>query len=192
MAPIGWLDRSVQWGHEVKLIAPQYVKTIRQRQQNDFIDAEAICEAASRPAMRFCSIKTQEQQTLSALHRVRESLIGHRTVATNQIHGFLLEFGISLPIGVIALHRVPALLDDPQHPVPVRLKGVVMRLYRQIQQLTDEIKDIESDLKQQLKEDDAGRRLQSISRHRPITPAQYWRMWAMRRTIEVDATLPLH
>ena len=64
---------------------------------------------------------------------------------------------------------MPALLDDPQHPVPLRLKGLVMRLYYQIQQLTDEIKDIESDLKQQLKEDDAGQRLQSIPGIGPIT-----------------------
>lgn len=119
--------------------------------------------------MRFCSIKTAEQQTLSALHRVRDSLIGHRTVATNQIHGFLLEFGISLPIGVPALHRVPALLDDPLHPVPLRLKDLVMRLHHQIQQLNDEIKDIESGLKQQLKEDDTGGRLQSIPGIGPIT-----------------------
>jgi len=165
-----WLARQVgALGHEVKLIAPQYVKPFVKGNKNDFIDAEAICEAASRPAMRFCSIKTEEQQTLSALHRVRDSLIGHRTVAINQIHGFLLEFGISLPIGATALHRVPALLDDPQYPVPLRLKSVVMRLHRQIQQLNDEIKDIESDLKQQLKEDDAGNRLQSIPGIGPIT-----------------------
>ena len=165
-----WLAREIgALGHEVKLIAPQYVKPFVKGNKNDFIDAEAICEAASRPTMRFCPIKTAEQQTLSALHRVRGSLIEHRTAATNQIHGFLLEFGISLPIGVTALHRMPALLDDPQHPVPLRLKGLVMRLYYQIQQLTDEIKDIESDLKQQLKEDDAGQRLQSIPGIGPIT-----------------------
>jgi transposase len=128
----------------VKLIAPQHVKPFVKGNKNDFIDAEAICEALSRPAMRFCSIKTAEQQTLSALHLVGESSIGHRTVAANQIHGFLLGFGFSLPIGVTAMHRVPALLDDPDRPVPLRLKGVVMRLHHQIQLLDDEIKDIES------------------------------------------------
>ncbi len=119
--------------------------------------------------MCFCSIKNAEQQTLSALHRVRDALIGHRTVAINQIHGFLLEFGISLPIGAAALRRVPTLLEDPQHSVPLRFKGLVIRLYRQTQQLDQEIKDIESDLKQQLKEDDAGSRLQSIPGIGPIT-----------------------
>ena len=153
----------------MKLIAPQYVKPFGTGSKNDVTDAEAICEAASRPAMRFCSIKTEEQQTLSTLNRVRESLIVHRTEATNQIHGFLLEFGIRLPIGITALHRVPAMLDDPQQPVPWRLKAVVMRLHQQIQQLNDEIKDIKSDLKQQLKEDDARSRLQSIPGIGPIT-----------------------
>ena len=164
-----WLARQVgALGHEVKLIASQNVKPFVKGNKSDFINAEAICEAASRPAMHFCSIKTAEQQTLLALHRVRDSLIGHRTVATNQIHGFLLEFGISSPIGATALHRVPALLDDAQHTVPLCLKGVVMRLHHQIQLLNDEIKDIESDLKQQLK-DDAGSRLRSIPGIGPIT-----------------------
>ncbi len=129
-----WLARQIgALGHEVKLIASQYGKPFVKGNKNDFIDAEAICEAASRPTMRFCSIKTAEQQTLSALHCVRDSLISQRTVATTQIHGFLLEFGISLPVGVAALHCVPTLLDNPPQPVPLRFKRLVMRLYRQIQ-----------------------------------------------------------
>src|SRR5262249_55429115 len=86
-------------GHQVKLISPQFVRPFVKANKNDFIDAEAICEAASRPSMRFVSPKTEEQQTLSAYHRVRESLVRERVKACNQIHAFMLEFGISLPIG---------------------------------------------------------------------------------------------
>ena len=87
------------FGHRVKLISPQFVRPFVKSNKNDFVDAEAICEAASRPAMRFVTPKTESQQTLSALHRVRDALVRDRTKATNRIHGFLLEFGVSLPIG---------------------------------------------------------------------------------------------
>jgi len=165
-----WLARQIATlGHRVKLIAPQYVKPFVKGNKNDFIDAEAICEAASRPSMRFVVIKTPEQQTLAALHRLRESLIGSRTAAINQVHGFLLEFGISLPIGNTAIQRLPARLEQHQQDLPPRLVAVLMRLYAQIQHLNREIKDIEAELGRQLKEDEAGRRLLTIPGIGPIT-----------------------
>lgn len=93
------------FGHGVKLISPQFVLPFVKGNKNDFIDAEAICEAAPRPFMRFVSPKTQSQQTQSAPHRVRESPIRDRTKAANQIHGFPLEFGCSLPVGIAAVTR---------------------------------------------------------------------------------------
>jgi transposase len=87
------------FGHQVKLISPQFVRPFVKGNKNDFVDAEAICEAASRPSMRFVTPRTESQQTLGALHRVRESLIRDRTRRVNQLHVFLLEFGISLPVG---------------------------------------------------------------------------------------------
>jgi transposase len=87
------------FGHQVKLISPQFVRPFVKSNKSDFVDAEAICEAASRPAMRFVTPKTESQQTLSALHRVRESLVRDRVKSVDQMHGFLLEFGISLPVG---------------------------------------------------------------------------------------------
>ena len=89
-----WLARQIQaLGHTVKLIAPQYVKPFVQGNKNDFLDAQAICEAASRPSMRFVAIKNVEQRTLSAIHRLRDALVSQRTAAINQVHGFLLESG---------------------------------------------------------------------------------------------------
>jgi transposase len=109
-APIIWL---AGFGHQVRLISPQFVRPFVKSNKNDFVDAEAICEAASRPSMRFVTPKTESQQTLSALHRVRESLIRDRTKTVNQLHGFLLEFGISLPIGM-AVISCPSCLPDPE------------------------------------------------------------------------------
>jgi transposase len=104
-------------GHQVKLISPQFVRPFVKSSKNDFVDAEAICEAASRPAMRFVTPKTKAQQILSALHRVRDSLMRDRTKTTDQIHGFLLEFGIiSLPIGQAVIKRLPAVLAE--HALP--------------------------------------------------------------------------
>ena len=96
-------------GHEVKLISPQFVRPFVKSNKNDFVDAEAFCEAASRPSMRFVTPKSEAQQTLSALHRVRKSLVHDRVKTSNQIHVFLLEFGISLPTGHAVIRRLPTI-----------------------------------------------------------------------------------
>ena len=100
--------------HEAKLISPQFVKPFVQGNKNDFADAQAICEAASRPSMRFVSPRNESQQTISATHRVREALVRDRTSTINQIHAFLLEFGISLPKGLAVIKRLPAVVIDRQ------------------------------------------------------------------------------
>jgi transposase len=106
----------VSLGHQVKLISPQFVRPFVKSNKNDFVDAEAICEAASRPAMRFVTPKTESQPVLSALHRVRESRMRDRTKTVNQIHAFLLEFGHSLPVGKSAITRLPAILAEHSFP----------------------------------------------------------------------------
>lgn len=95
--------------------------------KNDFIDAEAICEAASRPSMRFVSPETEAQQTLSAYHRIRESLVRDRIKTSNQIHGFLLAFGISLAVGPAPIKRLPSVLAE--HHLPARLMTMLERLH---------------------------------------------------------------
>ncbi len=107
------------FNHVVKLISPQFVKPFVKSNKNDFVDAEAICEAASRTSMRFVTPKTESQQTLSALHRMRESFVTDRTKAIDQIHGFLLELGINLPAGRAIMTRLPAVLAE--HSLPPRL-----------------------------------------------------------------------
>jgi transposase len=164
------LARKLQtFGHRVLLIAPQFVRPFVKGNKTDFADAEAICEAASRPSMRFVAVKTPGQQTLLALHRVRESLVAERTATANQIHGFLLEFGVSLPVGARAIKRLPALLDDANHALPPRLVCILLRLHRRHGQLCEEIAQIEGELKLQLAEDEAGQRLLTIPGIGPMT-----------------------
>ena len=92
-------------GHSVRLIAPQYVKPYVKSQKNDAADAAAICEAASRPHMRFVALKSVDQQSQMALHVVRSGLVKQRTALSNQIRGLLAEFGLVLPKGLAALRQ---------------------------------------------------------------------------------------
>jgi transposase len=94
-----WARRFREHGHEVKLIAPQFVKPFVKSNKNDMRDAEAIAEAVTRPTMRFVPAKAIDQQDIQALHRVRERLIGARTALINEVHGLMNEYGIVLPKG---------------------------------------------------------------------------------------------
>src|SRR5215475_3273620 len=95
-----WARRFREYGHEVKLMAPQFVKPFVKSNKNDMRDAEAIAEAVTRPTMRFVPIKDVAQQDIQALHRVRERLMGERTALVNEVHGRLPEYGMVRPKGV--------------------------------------------------------------------------------------------
>ena len=154
-------------GHQAKLISPQFVRPFVKGNKNDFVDAEAICEAASRPSMRFVSPKTEAQQTLSVLHRLRESLVRDRTKTANQMHGFLLEFGISLPRGLAIMKRLSSVLAE--HELPVRLTVLLQRLHDHFVYLDEQIKALDKELAGQLADDDLGSRLLSLPCVGPIT-----------------------
>ena len=157
----------IAMGHQAKLISPQFVRPFVKGNKNDFVDAEAICEAASRPSMRFVTPKTEAQQTLSVLHRMRESLVHDRTKTVNQMHGFLLEFGISLPKGLAIMKRLASILAE--HELPVRLTGQLQRLHDHFVYLDEQIKELDKELAGQLAADDLGSRLLSMPCVGPIT-----------------------
>jgi transposase len=112
-----WARRLQQFGHRVKLMAPRFVAPYRKNGKNDGNDAEAICEAVSRPSMRFVPIKTTEQQAVLCLHRVRQGFIEERTATINRLRGLLAEFGFVLAQSTATIRReAQALLDRlPQH-----------------------------------------------------------------------------
>lgn len=163
-----YLARKLQsYGHQVKLISPQFVRPFVKTNKNDFIDAEAICEAASRPSMRFVSPKTETQQTLAVLHRIRESLVKDKVKTTNQIHAFLLEFGISLPRGEAIIKRLSSVLAE--NGLPHYLTQLVIRLHHHYLYLMEQIKEVDTLLQEQLKQDEIGQRLLTIPSIGPIT-----------------------
>ncbi|MFD3227308.1 IS110 family RNA-guided transposase, partial [Rahnella aceris] len=126
----------------------------------DFIDAGAICEAASRPSMRFVTPRTEDQQAMSALHRVRDAIVRDRVKTTNQMHAFLLEFGISMPRGIAVIRRLAAVLEE--HELPPYLARLLMRLHQHYAYLTEQIEELEQELKTHMADDDTAQRLLTI------------------------------
>jgi transposase len=118
-----WARELRQLGHEVRLIPPAYAKAYVRRNKNDPADAAAICEAVGRPSMRFVAIKTERQQALAGIHRVRDLLIKQRTMLRNQLRGLMAEFGIVAAKGRRGLNELLAILVDPEDrriPSPLR------------------------------------------------------------------------
>lgn len=152
--------RIADLGHEARLISPQFVRPFVKSNKNDFIDAEAICEAASRPSMRFVQPRTEAQQAMRALHRVRESLVRDKVKTTNQMQAFLLEFGISMPKGIAVIKRLSTVLAE--HPLPPYLVQVLLRLQAHYHYLVEQITEIETALSQEIAQDDTGQRLMTI------------------------------
>ncbi len=106
-----WARKLQSFGHTVRLMAPQFVKPYVKSNKNDAADAEAICEAVSRPSMRFVPVKNIEQQSVLSLHRVRQGFVKARTAQANQIRGLLGEYGLVVPQGICYIsERVPALI----------------------------------------------------------------------------------
>lgn len=108
-----WGRELMKLGHHARLMSPQFVKPYVKSNKNDANDAEGICEAVSRPGMRFVAVKTCMQQELQAIHRVRSGLVGERTALGNRIRGLLAEFGVVLPKQLSQLRRgIPQVIED--------------------------------------------------------------------------------
>lgn len=168
-----WLGRKLAtFGHTVQLIAPQYVRPFVTGNKNDFLDAQAICEAAARPSMRYVALKTPEQQAVSALHRLREARIAERTQTINQMHALLLEFGIALPIGVRGIKQVPVVLMDPQSELPLSAKHTLERQFDHYLYLAKLIDELDAEVAAEAKADDVACRLMTIPGIGPITASQ--------------------
>jgi transposase len=136
-----------RFGHTVRLIAPQFVKPYVKSNKNDANDAEAICEAVSRPQMRFVPAKSVEQQDIQAMHRVRSRLVGSRTQLANQIRGLLTEYGIILPQHISQLRRgLPLILEDGTNELTVFSRRLFASLYEELLSLEEKIEAIDEQI----------------------------------------------
>ena len=158
-----WAREIAALGHEVRLIPPAYVKPYVKRQKNDAADAEAICEAVTRPNMRFVPVKTEEQQGVLVLHRSRALLMRQRTMILNAIRAHFAEFGI---IGAQGPRKVAELVvrlrDDDTLGLPETARSALLALAVQLDSLAAELRSIERQLLAWHRQNTASQRLETI------------------------------
>ncbi len=158
-----WARELSGLGHRVKLMPPAYVKPYVKRGKTDASDAEAICEAVTRPTMRFVAIKSPEQQSILALHRTRDLLIRQRTQLVNMIRAQLAEFGIVMPKGIEhALRLAGQLVEGAAPDIPPLAVTVIVALAEQLRDLQLRIGGLDKDLRTWSRDNEVVKRLQTI------------------------------
>jgi len=165
-----WARKLEALGHTVKLMAPQFVKAYVKTNKNDAADAEAICEAVTRPTMRFVPIKNGEQQAVLALHRARQGFVKARTAQANQIRGLLAEYGLVIPQGIsqIATH-LPDILEDGENGLPGVFRQLIDRLGTHLKALDRQVHELEEQIQAWHRTNEASRKLADIPGIGPIT-----------------------
>jgi transposase len=164
-----WAREMVKLGHEVKLIAPQYVRPFVKRQKNDAADAEAIVVAAQRPEMRFVQPKSEDQQACAVLFRARERLLHQRTELVNALRSVLYEYGHIIPKGIAHIKRIEEILAEPSSDLPALVREECLDLIEQISEKTARI-DVKTAKARALSvATDTARRLQTMPGVAPQT-----------------------
>jgi transposase len=154
-------------GHEVRLMSPEYVRPYVKAQKNDDLDAEAIAEAATRPTMRFVTMKTEEQLDMQTLHRVRDRLVGERTALINQLRAILLERGVTAPQGRSKLEQFLAAMFASEEGrelgmLTSRIRSLVVDMRAEWAEIDRRIAAFETEFLARARDDEAARRLLTI------------------------------
>ncbi len=158
-----WARELQNLGHDVRLIAPQYVRPFVKTNKNDAADAEAICEAVTRPTMRFAPVKSAEQQSVLMLHRARELLVRQRTMLINALRGHCAEFGLVAAQGIAKVSELVRIIEDPADSrLPDLAREALGLLAEQLDAIRVRIKALESKLLVWHRANEASRRLEAI------------------------------
>ncbi len=164
-----WARELIALGHQVKLMPAQYVKPYVKRGKNDAADAEAICEAVTRPTMRFVAVKTAEQQSAMMLHRVRLILCRQRTQLTNALRAHLAEFGIVAPIGRIGMEQLLSIVENAEDKrVPADARTCLKMLAVQLGVVKGQILENDRRVIADARSTDLGRRLMEVPGVGPV------------------------
>ena len=149
-------------GHIIRLIAPAYVKPFVKRQKNDAADAEAICEAAQRPTMRFVAVKSEDKQASAVIFRTRDVLVGQRTQLINSIRGHLAEYGLIAPQGPFHIEKLIAQIEDPASALPQPARTCLAVLVDALRHLQEQTAALDAEIAARAKADDVTRRLMTV------------------------------
>lgn len=169
-----WARELMALGHEVRLMPAQYVKPYVKRGKNDAADAEAICEAVTRPTMRFVAVKNPEQQSAMMLHRVRLVLTRQRTQVSNAIRSHLAEFGIVSPIGREGIDRLLQIVSDTDDArVPAEARACLEMLAAQLRLVKAQILENDRQITARARETEIGRRLMAIPGIGPLLSSAF-------------------
>lgn len=163
-----WARELRKQSHTVRLISPHFVTPYRRKGKNDANDAEAICEAISRPGMNFVAVKSEEQQSVLMAHRIREQLVSDRTSLVNQIRGHLMEFGVVLPIG---RRRFQKTISDAlaQDRLPVMVVTMVHEMLVRLSRLDEDIADLDTRIESWARQDEVACRLMKLDGIGPLS-----------------------
>jgi transposase len=151
-------------GHTVRLISPAYVKPFVKRQKNDAADAEAICEAAQRPTMRFVAPKSEQAQAAAIVFRARDLLVKQRTQIINALRGHLAEFGIVMAKGPARVPQLVRAVEDAAEPVPELARPILQMLIETLRGLDEQVTRLDREIAQRAKEDETAHRDHSRGR----------------------------
>ena len=158
-----WARELIGLGHDVRLMPPSYVKPYVKRQKNDMADAEAICEAVTRPTMRFVPVKSPEQQSVMVLHRTRSILIRQRIQISNAIRSHMAEFGMAAAAGRQGLHSLIEVVHDAaDERVPVEARGCLVMLATQLQLVNEQVLETDRLIRTNARSTEVGHRLMEI------------------------------
>lgn len=169
-----WARELQKLGHDIRLMPPSYVKAYVKRQKNDTADAEAICEAVTRPTMRFVEVKTPEQQSVMVLHGTRSMLMRQRIQLSNVIRGHMAEFGVVAPIGregLLAL--IDTLHEETDDRVPPEARYCLQMLAAQLRLVNAQILENDRRIRASARATDVGRRLMGIPGVGPVLASAF-------------------
>jgi transposase len=165
-----WAREIEKLGHDVRLIGAQFVKPYVKANKNDARDAEAICEAASRPSMRFVAVKRTAQQDVQAVHRVPQQLVKTRTALVNQVRGLLAEYGIVIAQGVAHLRRaLPLILEDCANGLSGVMRELLGEIGERLRFIEERLRQYDLRIQRRFRQDERCRRLAAVEGVGPLS-----------------------